>query len=141
MLNRTWFRQGYTTTDEAYDGQPESICWYHGLPCGGVISVVSRMTGYGWRDIETGYCSACGKFWLASGGYDIRRHLDELESDEDMARWVMVRANNCVGIPPFRGYPHRSAESLCREPNPLAGHGPATIPARQPSPVRRRGEG
>ena len=41
----------------------------------GSITVLNRMTGYGCgvRDIETGYREPDGgKFWLASGNFDIR---------------------------------------------------------------------
>ena len=38
----------------------------------GSITVLDRMTGFGWRDIETGYRDKDGKFWLASGNYDVR---------------------------------------------------------------------
>lgn len=114
MTNRVWFQQGYKSPDTAFDGEPEDTCVYHVTPFGGVISVVSRMTGFGYRDEETGYRSPCGKFWLASGHQDIRDVLGELDSDEAMAQWVMDRANNCVGTPPHRGYPHRSLESICQ---------------------------
>lgn len=67
------------------------------LPNGGRISVLDRMTGFGWRDIETGYRSPCGGFWLASGGHDIRKHLHELADHDAMERWVIERANTCTG--------------------------------------------
>jgi hypothetical protein len=35
------------------------------------ITVLDRMTGFGWRDVETGYCETDGRFWLASGDFDI----------------------------------------------------------------------
>jgi hypothetical protein len=36
----------------------------------GSITVLDRMTGFGFRDKETGFRSADGEFWLASGEYD-----------------------------------------------------------------------
>ena len=41
----------------------------------GSITVLDRMTGYigGVRDVETGFRDPDGKFWLASGNFDIRR--------------------------------------------------------------------
>lgn len=72
-------------------------CYRHYQPDGGRISVMDRMTGFGWRDVETGYRCPSGQFWLASGGYDIRNFLHELNSDEDMAQWVIDRANTCIG--------------------------------------------
>lgn len=75
----------------------------HYQPDGGRISVVDRMTGFGWRDVETGYRCPSGQFWLASGGYDIRNYLHELYSDEEMAQWVIERANTCTGgHPPWQ---------------------------------------
>jgi len=40
--------------------------------CAGSITVMDRMTGYGYRDIESGYRDLDGKFWLASGCVDVR---------------------------------------------------------------------
>ena len=37
----------------------------------GNITVLNRMTGYGWREMETGFRAPDGKFWLASG-FDVR---------------------------------------------------------------------
>lgn len=114
MWNRVSWQPGYQQPDLAWDGEPETIGWYHSLPFGGSISVVSRMTGFGYRDEETGYRSPCGKFWLASGHYDIRDALHELDSHEAMAEWVMARANNCIASPPRRGYEHRTLDELVR---------------------------
>lgn len=86
----------------------------HRQPDGGRITVVDRMTGFGWRDFETGYKSPCGKFWLASGHQDIRDVLDELSSDEEMAAWVIERANNCVASAPYRGYNYATHDELMR---------------------------
>ena len=36
------------------------------------ITVLNRMTGFGHRDVETGYTENDGRFWLASGFFDIR---------------------------------------------------------------------
>jgi hypothetical protein len=72
-------------------------CYRHYQPDGGRISVLDRMTGFGWRDVETGYRCPSGQWFLASGGYDIRDHLHELGSDEEMTQWVIDRANTCTG--------------------------------------------
>lgn len=112
MKHKTSFQVSFLDKDTAWDGDPENVCWAHHMPDGGRITVVSRMTGFGYRDIETGYCSPCGKFWLASGQHDIRDALDSLFSDGDMAEWVMDRANNCFGSPPTRGYLHLRLETM-----------------------------
>jgi len=51
-------------------------CWWVQLTNGSQLTVLDRMTGYGdgVRDIETGYRNKTGAFWLASGGFDIRRY-------------------------------------------------------------------
>lgn len=38
----------------------------------GSITILDRRTGFGWRDIESGFRDKDGKFWLASGNYDVR---------------------------------------------------------------------
>lgn len=89
MTNRTSFqRREFACGDVQYG---------HSMMDGGFISVVDRMTGFGWRDIETGYRCPSGQFWLASGGYDIRDDLHTLNSEQEMAEWVMARANTCTG--------------------------------------------
>lgn len=67
------------------------------LPDGGRLTVLDRLTGYGGgiRDVETGYRDADGKFWLASGGNDIRE-VGWLSVDQAV-EWVKTRANTCVG--------------------------------------------
>jgi hypothetical protein len=77
---------------------PDVLHAFH-LMDGGRITVLDRMTGYGngVRDVETGYRASCGRWFLASGGYDIRQHLGEFTSENDMAAWVMRHANTCTG--------------------------------------------
>jgi hypothetical protein len=60
------------------------------------ITVLDRMTGFGWRDIETGYRDIEGKFWLASGDFDIRDY-PELTITEAIA-FIKKNANNCIGV-------------------------------------------
>lgn len=62
----------------------------------GSLTVLNRMTGFGWRDIETGYRDAEGKFWLASGGYDVRDFASATMGEA--IQWVKEHANNCRGI-------------------------------------------
>jgi hypothetical protein len=61
----------------------------------GSITVLDRLTGFGWRDIETGYRSPDNKFWLASGNYDIREK--ECTTIEDAIVKIKNNANNCKG--------------------------------------------
>jgi hypothetical protein len=86
-----WSREEMGDTSD-----PDTLHTCH-LPDGGRITVLERMTGFGWRDVETGYKSPCGRWYLASGQVDIRNALDELETHDDMAQWVIERANICTG--------------------------------------------
>jgi hypothetical protein len=61
----------------------------------GSITVLDRMTGFGWRDIETGFRSPDKKFWLASGCFDIRS-FPELTVSEAIAK-IKENANTCTG--------------------------------------------
>lgn len=61
----------------------------------GSLTVLDRLTGFGWRDIETGYRDKNGKFWLASGGYDVRE--SGCVTVGDAVEWVKQRANTCTG--------------------------------------------
>ena len=62
----------------------------------GSLTVLDRMTGFGWRDTESGYRAKDGKFWLASGGYDVRESCAETLGAA--IEWVKQNANNCVGV-------------------------------------------
>jgi hypothetical protein len=64
----------------------------------GSITVLDRMTGYGFglRDIETGMYDEHGKFWLASGNYDIRE-FPELTIEEAIIK-IKKDANTCNGV-------------------------------------------
>ena len=63
----------------------------------GSITVLDRMTGFGMgmRDIETGFRDVDGKFWLASGGFDIRDK--ECKTIGDAIACIKRNANNCKG--------------------------------------------
>ena len=69
----------------------------------GRITVLDRMTGFGGpmggvRDIETGFKDLDGKFWLASGNFDIRRY-PEMEIPEAI-ELIKKSANLCIGLTP-----------------------------------------
>ena len=64
-FNTSWF---YPVTDYVFEDDVQVA-----IQCDiGIITILNRMTGYGWRDVETGFRAPDGKFWLASGGFDIR---------------------------------------------------------------------
>ena len=62
----------------------------------GSLTVLDRMSGFGYRDVETGYRDMCGKFWLASGNYDVRH--SGVKTIGDAIGWVKRNANACVGV-------------------------------------------
>lgn len=57
----------------------------------GSLTVLDRMTGFGWRDIETGYRAPNGDFWLASGGCDVRE--SGANTIGEAIDWVKRRSN------------------------------------------------
>lgn len=76
------------------------------LPTGWIVSVLDRMTGFGYRDTETGLlCLGTGRFWLASGHFDIRNHLHEVSSEDELVELIQRNANTCLGEADGR-YPH-----------------------------------
>ena len=60
----------------------------------GSLTVLDRMTGFGYRDTETGYRDNNGNFWLASGALDVR--WCGAKTVGDAIKWVKAHANNCV---------------------------------------------
>lgn len=59
----------------------------------GSLTVLRRMTGFGWWDTETGFRDIDGKFWLASGNMDVRQ-LTPIKL-ASMIEWVKLNANTC----------------------------------------------
>ena len=98
----------HKTSFKRHDFNDGGVCYTHYMPSTGRITVVDRMTGFGWRDVETGYLCPSGQFWLACGGVDIRDALQALSSDGEMAEWVIARADNCTG----GNHPKRAGRSL-----------------------------
>jgi hypothetical protein len=90
--------------------QVKDLVWREEKRCGGedviffanselcTFSVLDRLTGYEFeiRDTETGLRDPHGKFWLASGNYDIRQ-FPELSIDEAI-RQIKKDANVCNGV-------------------------------------------
>ena len=65
----------------------------------GRITILDRLTGWGdgdVRDVETGYKDPQGKFWLASGSFDIREFPDK--TIEEAIQFIKDNANTCNGI-------------------------------------------
>jgi hypothetical protein len=60
----------------------------------GSLTVLDRMTGFGHRDVETGYRADNGDFWLASGNVDVR--LSGAETSGEAIEYVKKMANTCV---------------------------------------------
>jgi hypothetical protein len=62
----------------------------------GSITVLDRMTGFSFgRDIETGFRDPYGKFWLASGNFDIRT-FEDITVREAIEK-IKENANTCQG--------------------------------------------
>jgi hypothetical protein len=60
------------------------------------ITVLDRMTGWGGgiRDVETGYTNEEGKFWLATGNFDIRRQ--DVKTISEAIALIKENANESV---------------------------------------------
>lgn len=61
----------------------------------GSLTVLNRMTGFGYRDTETGFRTHDGRFWLASGDYDVRD--SGVSTISDAIEWVKRHCNSCTG--------------------------------------------
>ncbi len=59
----------------------------------GTLTVVDRMTGFGCRDVESGYRDMDNNFYLAMGGFDVR--VCGAKTMQDAIDWVKV--NNSWG--------------------------------------------
>ena len=62
----------------------------------GSITILERMTGYGWFDVETGYRDPDGKFWLASGMCDVREA--GVKTIGEAIEWIKENSNTCRGV-------------------------------------------
>lgn len=61
----------------------------------GSITVIDRMTGFGWRDVETGFRAKDGKMWIASGNFSIREYLKL--TIRAAIQMIKEEANTCKG--------------------------------------------
>jgi len=73
----------------------EDTLYFHDEEGFGKITILDRMTGFGWRDVETGYTDADRKFWLASGDFSIKNY-PKLTIKEAI-ELIKSRANTCTG--------------------------------------------
>ena len=62
----------------------------------GSFTILDRLTGFGWRDVETGFRDMEGKFWLAAGSFDVRDF--GAETVQEAIDLVKDNANVCIGI-------------------------------------------
>ena len=56
----------------------------------GSLTVLDRMTGFGFRDTETGFKATDGHWWLASGEHDVR--FSGAQTLGEAIAWVKERA-------------------------------------------------
>lgn len=79
---------------EGFDERPDV---QHALHTNlGSLTVLNRMTGFGHRDIETGFRDPNGLFWLATGMCDVRD--SGAVTVGEAIEWVKRHANVCVGL-------------------------------------------
>lgn len=99
LFHRIPDRDGYTS----YDNDKQ---WALHTNLGS-LTVLDRMTGFGYRDVESGYRDPLGNFWLASGDIDVR-YSGERTIGEAI-EWVKRKANTCIPgetDPMMYGPPH-----------------------------------
>jgi hypothetical protein len=58
----------------------------------GSLTVLDRMTGFGYRDVETGFRDPNGQFWLLSGHQDVR--LSGATTLGEAIAWVKQRSTS-----------------------------------------------
>ena len=77
--------------------EKEDSLWINKVE-GHKFTVIDRLTDLidGVREIESGYRDLDGKFWLASGGFDIRKHLP-LNLNKAILL-IKDNANACKGV-------------------------------------------
>jgi hypothetical protein len=73
---------------DEYDDQNQQWALHTNI---GSLTVVDRMTGFGFRDTETGFRDPDGGFWLATGQKDVRR--SGARTVGEAIQWVKDRAD------------------------------------------------
>ena len=61
----------------------------------GSLTVCERLTGYLEIVIESGFRAVDGEFWLASGGFDVRK--SGASTVGEAIKWVKDNANTFIG--------------------------------------------
>jgi hypothetical protein len=81
---------------ENWNNEPDSLLYGLRLGEKAKITVLDRMTGWGGgiRDVETGYTDEQGKFWLASGNFDIRKK--NVKTLQEAIELIKGNANTCI---------------------------------------------
>ena len=87
------FDKKYFHEVEMYDKEDTQLACHTSYL--GSITVLDRMTGFGHRDIETGYRDLHGEFWLASGNFNVLEQ--NCDTFGEAISLIKKRANNCVG--------------------------------------------
>ena len=77
---------------ESCDGEDVQSVFHCDL---GSITVLDRLTGFGWRDVESGFRDKDGKFWLASGNFDII--AIKPKTFGEAIEMIKKNSNTCIG--------------------------------------------
>ena len=91
-LDSPFSKEMFSYVDMSWTDGDTQIALHSNL---GSLTVVDRLTGYGWRDVETGYSDPDGNFWLASGNQDVT--MSNAKTIGEAIEWVKERANTCIG--------------------------------------------
>lgn len=91
-LDSPFSKEMFSEVDMSWMDGDKQIALHTNL---GSLTVLNRMTGFGWRDVETGYRDTNGEFWLASGNQDVT--MSGVKTIGEAIKWVKERANTCIG--------------------------------------------
>ncbi|MDD4436477.1 MAG: hypothetical protein PHS04_00365 [Tissierellia bacterium] len=91
-LDSPFDKEMFSEVDMSWSEDDKQIALHTNL---GSLTVLDRLTGFGWRDVETGYRDPDGNFWLASGNQDVTR--SNVKTIGEAIKWVKERANTCIG--------------------------------------------
>ena len=92
-LDSPFNREMFTEVSKSWTGNDKQIALHSNL---GSLTVLDRLTGFGWRDVESGYRDPNGEFWLASGNQDVT--MSSVKTIGEAIEWVKERANTCIGM-------------------------------------------
>lgn len=91
-LDSPFSKEMFVEVDMSWTDGDKQIALHTNL---GSLTVLDRMTGFGWRDVETGYRDPNGEFWLASGNQDVTK--SGAATIGEAIKWIKERANTCIG--------------------------------------------